>query len=219
MSHFRFRHPPILMAPIFLACSCFGQSWSLGGAAGFGFYHDAGITNGTSSSAKAGFGPRVAASAVLGQDLGDRFGGELRYTFRDGDSELKSGGQQVNMDAEAHAVHYDFLLYGTPRHNKLRPYVAAGGGIKRYMATGVEYPAQPLSNFAFLTHANEVEGMLSAGGGLKYAISEHWLVRVDFRYYLTPFPDKLFVPAAGAKINGWLHDFVPLAGVDWTFGR
>ena len=213
MSHFR--SLPLLV----LAASCgFGQSWSLGGAAGFGVYHDASITN-SSGSAQAGFGPRISASAVLGEDLGEHFGGEIRYTFRDGDSELKSGGQQVNMDADAHAVHYDFLFYATPRHRRLRPYAAAGAGIKYYMATGVEYPAQPLSNFAFLTHANQVEGLFSAGGGLKYSLNEHWLVRVDFRYYLTPFPQQLFVPAPGAKINGWLHDFVPLAGVDWTFGK
>lgn len=218
MSHFRFSHPLLFLAPIFLAGSCFGQSWSLGGAAGFGFYHDATITNG-SGSAKAGFGPRVAASAVLGEDIGDHFGGELRYTFRDGDSELTSRGTEVNMDAEAHAVHYDFLVYATPRHNKLRPYVAAGGGIKRYLATGVEYPVQPLSTFALLTKAKEVEGLFSAGGGIKYSITEHWLVRVDFRYYLTPLPEKLFAAAPGARVNGWLHDFVPLAGVDWTFGK
>ena len=213
MSHLRFLLPSILAA----SC-CFGQSWSLGGAAGFGFYHDATITNG-SGSAQAGFGPRISASAVLGQNIGNYFGGELRYTFRDGDSELKSAGTEVNMDAEAHAVHYDFLVYATPKSSKLRPYAAAGGGIKRYMATGVEYPSQPLSNFALVTHANQVEGLFSAGGGIKYALSEHWQVRVDFRYYLTPFPEKLFVPAPGAKINGWLHDFVPLAGIDWTFGK
>ncbi|HTS48348.1 MAG TPA: outer membrane beta-barrel protein [Bryobacteraceae bacterium] len=208
----------LLLLSILGISSCLGQTWSLGGAAGFGFYHDATITNG-SGSVQAGFGPRLSLSAVLGQNMGDYFGGEMRYTFRDGDAELKSGGQEVNMDAEAHAVHYDVLFYATPRNRKLRPYAAAGGGIKYYKATGAEYLAQPLSNFAFLTHANEVEGLLSAGGGLKYSINEHWLVRVDFRYYATPFPDKLFMPAPGAKINGWLHDFVPLAGIDWTFGK
>jgi len=213
MSHFRY-----LLFSILAARSCLGQTWSLGGPAGGGFYHDATITNG-SGSAQAGFEPRIALSAVLGQNVGNYFGGELRYTFRDGNSELKSGGQAVNMDAEAQAVHYDFLVYATPRNRKLRPYAAVGGGIKYYMATGAENAYQPLSNFAYLTHANEVEGLLSAGGGLKYSINEHWLIRVDFRYYGTPFPDQLFVPAAGAKINGWLHDFVPLAGVDWTFGK
>ena len=213
MSHFR-----VLLLSILAASFCFGQTWELGGAAGGGFYRDATIAN-SSGSAQAGFEPRVSLSAVLGENVGDHFGGELRYTFRDGNSELKSGGQEVNMDAAAHAVHYDFLFYATPRDRKLRPYAAVGGGIKYYKATGVEGLAQPLSNFAFLTHANEVEGLLSAGGGLKYSINEHWLIRVDFRYYATPFPDKLFVAAPGARINGWLHDFVPLAGIDWTFGK
>jgi hypothetical protein len=207
-----------LLPAILAASSCWGQTWSVGGAAGFGFYHDATINNG-SGSARAGFGSRVALSGVLGQNVGNYFGGELRYTFRDGDSELKSGGTEVNQDAEAHAVHYDFLLYGTRRGSRIRPYAAAGGGIKYYRATGIEYPSQPLSNFAFLTHANEVEGLLSAGGGIKASISDHWLVRVDFRYYGTPFPEKLFVPAPGARIHGWLHDFVPMAGIDWTFGK
>ena len=213
MSHFRFL-PLLVVATGY----CFAQDWSLGGAAGFGIYHDA-TNNSSSASAQAGFPPRIAASAVLGQNVGNFFGGELRYTFRDGDSELKSGGQKAHMDAEAHAVHYDFLVYAAPRNRKVRPYAAVGGGIKRYMATGAENPAQPLTNFAYLTHANEVEGMVSAGGGLKIALNEHVLVRIDFRYYGTPVPDKLFVPAPGAKISGWLHDFVPLAGVDWTFGK
>ncbi len=213
MSHFRLLFPLILTAG-----SCFGQTWSLGGAAGFGFYHDATITNG-SGSAQAGFEPRASFSAVLGQNMGNYFGGEIRYTFRQGDSELKFGGQEANMDADAQAVHYDLLVYATPRNRKLRPYAAVGGGIKYYMATGAENAYQPLSNFAYLTRANQVEGLVSAGGGLKYSISEHWLIRVDFRYYGTPFPDQLFVAAPGAKISGWLHDFVPLAGIDWTFGK
>ena len=197
---------------------CQAQSWSAGVAGGFGFYRDATITNGT-DSAKAGFGPRFAVGAVLGENVGQYFGGELRYTFRDGDSELKSGGQKVNMDAAAHALHYDFLLYATPRRSRFRPYAAGGAGIKYYTATGREYVVQPLSNFAFLTHANEVKALISFGGGVKFALGEHWQVRADFRDYATPFPEKLFAPAPGAKIHGWLQDFVPMAGVDWTFGK
>ena len=78
---------------------------------------------------------------------------------------------------------------------------------------------QPLSNFAFLTHTDQVKPLVSLGGGLKFALSDHWQARVDFRDYATPFPEKLFAPAAGAKIHGWLHDFVPLLGVDWVFGH
>jgi hypothetical protein len=197
---------------------CFAQSWEVGLAGGFGFYHNATIDN-PSGSAQAGFNSGVAASAELGQDIGDRYGGELRYTFLNGDSQLRSAGQEASMSAIAHAVHYDFLWYAAPRSSRVRPYLAAGGGVKYYVATGGESPAQPLSNFAFLTHAREVEGLLSAGGGLKARVGEHWLLRLDFRYYLTPFPESLLTPAAGAKVHGWLHDFVPMAGFDWTFGK
>jgi hypothetical protein len=123
------------------------------------------------------------------------------------------------MDAASHAVHYDFLVFATPRRSKIRPYAAGGAGIKRYTATGREYVVQPLSNFAFLTHADEVKALISFGGGVKVALNEHWQVRADFRDYSTPFPEHLFAPAPGARIRGWLHDFVPMAGVDWTFGK
>jgi Outer membrane protein beta-barrel domain len=202
---------------ILAAIPCWGQSWNLGVAGGFGWYHDASIKN-AGESASAGFGPRVSASAVLGEDTFNYLGGELRYTFRDGDSELKSAGTEANMDAASHAVHYDFLFYGTPRGSRLRPYAAGGAGIKYYTATGHEDPAQPLSSFAFLTHVNEVEPLISFGAGVKWQFAEHWQMRLDFRDYATPFPEKLFAPAPGSKIHGWLHDFVPLLGVDWTFG-
>ena len=208
---FRFLVPSMLAA----GC-CFAQSWSIGGAAGYGFYNNATISNG-SGSAEAGFEPRVAASAVLGQNVGNRFGGELRYTFRGDEAKLRAGGRQVNMDGQTHAVHYDFLVYATPRGSKVRPYAAAGAGIKRYMITGDERLSQPLTSFAMLTHSSQVEGLFSAGAGVKASLGEHWLFRVDFRYYLTPFPEKLFAAGPAARIHGWLHDFVPMAGIDWTF--
>src|SRR5579871_4856349 len=82
---------------------CFGQSWSIGAAGGFGFYHDATITNAT-GTANAGFGPRFALGGVLGEDVAEHFGGELRYTYRDGDTELKFNGREANLDAGSHAL-------------------------------------------------------------------------------------------------------------------
>ncbi len=194
--------------------SCWAQSWSIGGAAGFGFYKDATITN-PSGSADAGFGPRIALSAVASEDILDHFGGEIRYSFLDGDSELKSGGREANMDAAAHALSYEILAYGAGRHARLRPFAAAGGGFKYYTGTGKEDPFQPLSDFAFLTHTNQIEGLVSFGGGVKYSVAEHWIARLDFRDLATPFPGKVIAPAPGAKVHGWLHDFVVMAGIDW----
>jgi hypothetical protein len=209
----------IVLAALLTACSgCFGQSWSLGLAGGFGVYHDATLTN-AAGSADAGFGPRFAAGAVLGEDVGEHFGGELRYTFRDGDSELRFNGREANLDAGAHVIHFDFLAYLTGRRARLRPFFAGGAGIKRYMGMGSVDPNQPLRSFALLAREDEAKALVSFGGGVKAILNEHWLIRVDFRDYATPFPEKVIVPAAGVKVQGWLHDFVPMFGIDWTFGR
>ena len=194
------------------------QTWSVGVSGGGGWYHDAIVKN-AAGSASSGFGSHAAASAVLGEDTTEYFGGELRYTYRAGDAELHSGGSKAAMNAITHAVHYDFLFYSAPRQTRIRPYVAAGAGIKYYNANGREDPIQPLSDFAFLTHAHEIEPLISFGGGVKIALGEHWAVRVDFRDYATPFPEKLVTPAPGARAHGWLHDFVTLAGVDWVFRK
>lgn len=194
----------------------FGQSWEVGLAGGYSFYRDANIVT-SGSSAQAGFQSGGVASAEVGQDIGQYLGGELRYAYLWGDARLSSAGQQATLTADAQAVHYDILVYGTPKGSKIRPYVAAGGGIKYYMATGSESAVQPLENFAFLTHANKVEGLFSAGAGMKFHIDEHWLVRLDFRYYLTPFPVKILTPAPNASAPSLLHDFVPMVGIAWTF--
>ncbi len=205
---------------ILLAASscCFGQSWSVGGAGGFGVYHEATLNN-AAGSASASFNDGFAAGAVLGENAGEHFGGELRYTFRDGESRLRFGGREVNLDASAHVIHFDFLAYATGRHARFRPFLAGGAGIKRYMGMGQTDPSQPLRNFATLAHEDEAKALVSVGGGVKVAINDQWLVRFDFRDYATPFPEKVIVPATGVKVNGWLHDFVPMFGVDWTFGR
>jgi hypothetical protein len=204
---------------LFVAGSCcFAQDWEVGVAGGYSAYQDTTIKNASGQTANAGFGSRWAAGGVLTENIAQYIGGELRYTFIDGDSELKSRGQEVNMDAQSQAVHYDFLFYATPRRARLRPFAAAGAGIKRYDGTGVVYAAQPFSDFAVLNRGHQVVALLSFGGGLKVSLSDHWVLRVDFRDYATPFPDKLFVSPRSANQRGWLQDFVPMAGVDWTFG-
>ena len=209
----------VLLAGLTGGCCLFAQStWSVGAAGGFSFYRDAEIRN-VVGTAKAGFGQRFAAGAVVGEDVAEHFGGELRYMYIDGDSELRFNGREANLDAAAHALHLDFLAYATGRQARFRPYLAGGAGMKRYVGTGRVDPNQPLSSFALLAHDDQVKALVSFGGGVKVALGEHWIVRVDFRDYATPFPENVIVPAPAAKIHGWLHDFVPMFGVDWVFGK
>ena len=99
----------------------------------------------------------------------------------------------------------------------MRPFVAGGGGIKFFRGTGKERAYQPLSNLALLTKTQEVKGLISVGGGVKAVVSDHVLLRVEFRDYITPFPKEVITPSPGAKISGWLHDLVPMVGITFRF--
>ena len=197
-------------------CIAQGREWELGGVVGFGIVRNATISN-PSGSVAAGIDNRFAAGVVIGQDLYQHWGGEVMYTFRDDDLVLKSGSQKVNMDAESHLIHYDMLFYPLRRSSRFRPYAAAGAGIRWFTATGHEYVNQPLGDFALLTRTDEVKPLISVGGGLKFRLSRHTDIRLDVRDYISPFPEQLFVPAPGARIHGWLNDFVPRAGFSFVF--
>ena len=198
------------------ATACMAQPWEIGGAAGVGWYRDVTVAN-SAGTAKAGFASQASAGLVIGEDLFQHLGGEFRYTFRDGDLVLKSDSRQAGMEGQAHAFHYDLLLHATRKGSRVRPFVAGGGGIKWYIGNGRERASQPLTNFAALTRASQTEGLISFGGGVKAALASHIIFRVDFRDYVTPFPDKLFAAPKGSKESGWLHDFVPMAGFSFVF--
>ena len=198
------------------ACMAQEHEWEVGAAGGFGFMRNATINNPT-GRVSAGFDNRFAAGVVIGQDLYQHFGGEVRYTFRDNDLVLKGAGQKVNMDGNSHLVHYDLLYYALGKSSRIRPFAAAGGGIRLFGGTGHEYANQPFADFALLTKTTQVKPLISVGGGVKINVTNHTTVRVDFRNYMSPFPEKLFATSPGAKIRGWLNDFVPLVGVSYVF--
>ena len=197
-------------------CLSQNRGWELGAEGGFGIVQDATINNPT-GSVTAGVDNRFALSGFVGQDLYQRVSGELRYTLRDDDLVLKSGGRKANMDGESHLINYDFLFQARKRDARIRPYAAAGAGIRLFRGTGREDPIQPFINFAFLTKANEVKPLISVGGGVRAVLTRHAAVYLDFRDFISPFPEELFVPAPGAKIRGWLHDYVPMAGIGFVF--
>jgi hypothetical protein len=198
------------------ALTCAAQEWEIGGAAGFGYYRNVTVTSPVGSG-KAGFKPGVAASAVAGNNMYSRLSGEMRYTFRFNDLKVSGGGQEATFSGESHAIHYDLLFHFKEQGSRLRPFIAGGGGIKIYRGTGVEKSYQPANRFALLTKTQEIRGLISLGAGVKYALTDLVLLRVEFRDYLTPFPREVIAPSPGASIHGWVHDFVPMAGISFAF--
>ncbi len=192
------------------------DQWTLGVTGGGGWYHQATITNAT-GTAQAGFAPQWAAGVVVGDDAYRYLGGEFRYVYRAGDLQLKSQSQTATMSGDAHIVHYDFLLYATPRHSRIRPFAASGPAMIVYRGTGGQQAFQPLSTFGLLTNTRQTKPAISFGGGVKCDLTKHAQLRVDFHDYASPFPNKVIAPAPKASIKGWLHDFVPQAGLSYIF--
>jgi len=188
------------------------QKWEFGAGGGGSFYKSQTVTNGPVNGS-AGFSKGFVATAILGQNLYRHLSGEIRYTYGRNDLALASGGAKVGFAGHSHAICYEFLIHSAPAGAKVRPYVAAGGGFKMYQGTGKEEKYQKLSNLAILTKTQEWKPLLTFGGGVKYRVSKRALLRVEFRDYFTQFPKQVIAPNRGSKVGGWIHNFVPMAGL------
>ena len=80
-------------------------------------------------------------------------------------------------------------------------------------------PVLILMQYAWLTRAHDIKPMFSFGGGVKIPLRGRLLFRLDIRDQLTRFPAKIITPAPGLTLSGWLHDFVPTAGLSWLLPR
>jgi hypothetical protein len=121
------------------------------------------------------------------------------------------------MNGYSNLLTYDLLVHMTRKDSRLRPYAAGGAGIKVYTGTTAQLITQPLTQFALLLPVTQVEPAISVGGGLKYQLARHILLRADFRTYMTPLPNELFRTRAASSIRGWVFDFVPQVGISYTF--
>jgi len=193
------------------------QEWEVGGMASYGFYHNVDATN-PLGSAVTGFSPGAAFGAVLGYNASRIFGGEFRYTYAMSDLKLSSGGTDVSFSGMAHILGYDLIIHPPYKHGrKAQPFLAVGGGMKLYRGTGSEQAYQALESYALLSKTQQVEPMISVGGGFKMMLSQRVLLRAEVRDYISPFPKNVIVPLPPTKVSGWLNDFVPMVGISYIF--
>ena len=198
------------------APACWAQKWEFGVLGGGGFYSKGSVSS-PAGDGDVGFKSGAALGAFLGNNMYRRVGGELRYEYRPGKLRVSSGGTEATFDGESHAIHYDFLIHFAPTGSHIRPFVAAGGGVKIYRGTGTATVTQPLSRLALLTHTYQTAGLASVGAGVKVAPSKRFGLRFEVHDFITPFPKNVIAAAPGAKITGILHDFVVMGGFALLF--
>jgi hypothetical protein len=198
-----------------LAPFAMAQKWEFGGGVGGGFYTSQDVSApGGSASAK--IGSNLAGGIWVANNSQSKWGGELRFDYQLGSLELNGGGSSASFAARSYGIHYDVLWYAAPNGSRVRPFVSGGVGAKVYVGTGAPSAFQPLSNYALLTHDQDILPMISAGGGVKMQVGSRMQLRVELHDYMTPFPKRVITPNTGAKIGGWLQDFVPSVGISFT---
>src|ERR1051325_602928 len=170
-----------------LAGVCFGQQYELGGTIGYGIYRNGPIF-GPGVSAEAGIRNRFAAGWVIAEDLYEHVSGEVRYLYHDGHPFLEAPGVKTDIQGQSHAFHYDLLLHARGREARLRPFFAAGVGVKGYIITGPAPRPQPLPTIGSLVAHDQWMLLVTVGGGVKYRLTNNLVIRGDFRDYLTGFP-------------------------------
>lgn len=212
MKHFSL----LLILALPCAPAVLAQKWEVGVGIGGAFNNAQKFTNAV-GTADASLSNGLAASAWLGNNLRGRIGGEIRYDYEMTDYRLSSGGTTATFAGNTQAVHYDFLFHFTSQEASIRPFVAAGAGVKFFHGTGKETAFQPLQGIALLTKTSETKGLVSVGGGIKFNLNRMLQLRVEAHEYITPFPTKVITAAQGSKTSGWLMDFVPMGALAITF--
>ena len=141
--------------------------------------------------------------AVAKLNSGFRFGFRVTLNAHEyAGHEVGYGYNRTNLDCTAcgftqpagmatHQGFYDLLLYARPDGSKIRPFIAGGGQFSNFVP-----PGQSVSY-----GGGEMKFGVNYGAGVKVRTSDRFLIRLDFRQYLSPKPDFNFPTAP----QGWLR--------------
>jgi opacity protein-like surface antigen len=201
---------------IAFAVTVFGQQYEIGADIGYGFYRNGTIYS-PAGSALAGMRNRFAAGIDLGYQFSNYVSGQFSYLYHDGHPFLQAPGVKSDIQGQSHALTLELLFHFRPRDHRLRPFVAGGAGAKGYVIAGPEPFPQPVPQIAILTTNDVWKVAFSLGGGVKFLLRPHMLLRAEFRDYLTTFPRQQIVPAPHNTARGIFEQFTPMFGVSYTF--
>jgi hypothetical protein len=155
------------------------RSWEVRGGGGGSFLTSDTISN-PAGNADATRDLGVALSVWLDNNIGSgMFGGELRYDHESGDLKLSSAGTSVKFSSQSNALHYDVVVNFGHSESTVRPFVAAGAGVKFHLSKSIllrleahDYPTQFPSTLIAPAIGSSVGGWLNdlvAQIGIGYA--------------------------------------------------
>jgi len=192
------------------------QNFQVGAEIGYGFYRNGSIFS-ADGTAQAGIRNRFAAGLLIADDSQEYVSVEFRYLYHDGHPFLEAPGVKVDIQGQSQALTLEALFHFKKRNQRWRPYVLGGAGGKGYIIAGPAPFPQPIPQIASLTTNDVWKVVFNVGGGVKYRLRDHVLVRAEFLDYLSTFPRTQIVPAPHNTARGVFEQFTPLFGVGYTF--
>lgn len=194
----------------------FAQPYEIGANVGYGIYNDGTIFSAT-GTADAGIRNRFAAGITLGDDFSQYVSAEFRYLYHDGHPFLQAPGVKVDIQGNSDALTMELLFHFKPRGHRWRPFLEGGSGAKEYIIAGPAPFPQPIPQIASLTTNDVWKVAFEVGGGIKFRLIDHMLLRAEFLDCITTFPRQQIVPAPHNTARGIFEQFTPLFGVSYTF--
>jgi opacity protein-like surface antigen len=204
------------VAFILFSGAAFGQQYEIGANIGYGFYRNGTIYSG-SATAQAGIRNRFAAGITLGDEFSGYVSAEFRYLYHDGHPFLQAPGVKSDIQGQSDALTCELLFHFKPREHRLRPFLTGGAGAKEYIIAGPAPFPQPVPQIASLTTNDVWKVAFSVGGGVKYQLGPHVLLRAELLDYLTTFPRQQIVPAPHNTARGIFEQLTPLFGISYGF--
>ena len=153
---------------------------------------------------------------LVGQ-TGDHWGGELRYLFYRNNFTVDAGSAEASLAGQSHTIHYDVLYHFSDADANVRPFLAAGFGVKVFQPTGEEQENQAGSDLVLLTRTTQTRPVGDFGAGVKVKVGGRGLFRAEFRDYVSQTPTEVLAPSLGADVGDVLHQWTALFGFSWTF--
>ena len=199
-----------------IAGAAYAQNWYIGAGGGYGYAPKLTIS-GLNPEAKTGLEGGGALGAYFGEDTHKYWSGEVHYLHRWDNLSLSSGGTNVKFAGHSDILHADFLRHFAPRGSKVRPFIAAGGGMRFLAGTGTESSVQPLGNYAALTNTRESLPVIDAAVGVRVKYHNNVELRFEVRDYMSPAPSKVIAIAPDAKLGGWFNDIVASISIGYNF--
>jgi opacity protein-like surface antigen len=193
-----------------------GQQYEIGADIGYGVYRDGSIYS-PEGTAQAGIRNRFAAGIFISEEVTNYVSGEFDYLYHDGHPFLQAPGVRTDIQGNSDALTMQLLFHFKPRGSRFRPFLAGGAGAKEYVIAGPAPFPQPIPQIASLTTNDVWKTAFTVGGGVRYLLRPHMMLRAEFRDYLTTFPRQEIVPAPHNTARGIFEQFTPLFGLSYTF--